>query len=300
MSLSRRTLLRSTFGLIGAAVLSVPVGVGYALKVEPRWLQVTRKRVTLARWPVGAPPLRLVHVTDLHAGTYSPSEFLQRVVDTVNQLDADVIALTGDYIYLDDMAIRWCAPLLGQLRARLGVYGVTGNHDIWSASAGIWPRLVAAGITMLDGEAISVPWGEGTVWIVGVGDRGLTAAWGSDGSDFRRAWREGLAGLQTVTDSLPPDQPRILLVHNPDVTEMLQPGQVDLALCGHTHGGQVQLPLLGAPAVPSLYGQRYTEGLVQGPATLVHVSRGIGVTVLPVRFGSRPEVSLLQIGGPGA
>jgi uncharacterized protein len=84
-------------------------------------------------------------------------------------------------------------------------------------------------------------------------------------------------------------------VHNPDFCEMLAPGQVDLALCGHTHGGQVRLPLVGSPIVPSNYGQKYALGLVQGPGCPVYVTRGIGVTPPPLRFGCRPEVSLITL-----
>jgi predicted MPP superfamily phosphohydrolase len=94
---------------------------------------------------------------------------------------------------------------------------------------------------------------------------------------------------------VPVDEPRLLLVHNPDFTEMLPEGRIDLALCGHTHGGQVRVPFLGAPVVPSFFGNKYASGLVQGPKTQVYVNRGIGLIAPPVRLNCRPEVTLLRL-----
>ena len=84
-------------------------------------------------------------------------------------------------------------------------------------------------------------------------------------------------------------------MHNPDFTEMLPEGRIDLILCGHTHGGQVRLPFIGAPVVPSCFGQKYASGLVHGPGTLVYVNRGLGLIAPPVRFLCRPEITLLRL-----
>jgi hypothetical protein len=102
--------------------------------------------------------------------------------------------------------------------------------------------------------------------------------------------------LETSLLRTPKDAPRILMSHNPDYAEQLPAGvRVDLMVSGHTHGGQVNLPLYGAPLVPSAYGKKYQQGLVQGPNCPVYVSRGVSTIWPKVRFNCRPEISLLEI-----
>jgi uncharacterized protein len=112
---------------------------------------------------------------------------------------------------------------------------------------------------------------------------------------FEGLWQRALARGSEMLDALPPDEPRLLLVHNPDVHEVLSARRVDLALSGHTHGGQVRLPLVGAPLLPSCYGNKYAQGLVQGPRWPVYVNRGLGTVSPHIRLNCRPEVTILTL-----
>jgi predicted MPP superfamily phosphohydrolase len=122
--------------------------------------------------------------------------------------------------------------------------------------------------------------------------RGLCFAGVGDLYQDRQDYQAALGGL-------PAAMPRLLLSHNPDVAEekrFIASGlRVDLMLCGHTHGGQVRIPLVGTPVVPSRYGQKYAAGLVRGPVCSVFICRGVGLSVLPVRMGVRPEVAILEL-----
>jgi predicted MPP superfamily phosphohydrolase len=178
---------------------------------------------------------------------------------------------------------------LAGLRAKLGVVGVLGNHD-WREDGPLSQReLTRAGVRLIDNgrlfvapsRRLSDAPSEG-LCVAGVGD-----LW-TDRQDYGRA----LGGL-------PADMPRLLLSHNPDVAEepaFVESGyRVDLMLSGHTHGGQIYLPGVGAIVTMSRYGQKYVRGLVRGPTCPVYVSRGLGMAMLPVRFGSVPEVAVIEL-----
>ena len=200
--------------------------------------------------------------------------------------------MTGDYVYGSAAYSAPCAQELAALRAPYGTFAVLGNHDIWTDAEQVAANLSAAGIGILRNQAIPLSSQGAALWLVGVEDTGLLA--GTFG-DFRALWQPAATALARLLKEIPPDEARVLLVHNPDFTEMLPEDRVDLALCGHTHGGQVRLPLLGAPIVPSCFGQKYAGGLVAGSQTTVYVNRGIGVIAPPVRFNCRPEITLLRL-----
>jgi predicted MPP superfamily phosphohydrolase len=177
---------------------------------------------------------------------------------------------------------------LARLKARIGTVAVLGNHDWWQDGDLTQQTFHQVGIPLLDNNRLIVTparrlanTGTEGLALCGVGD-----LW-EDKQDYRRA-----------LDGLPARMPRLLLSHNPDVAEeiaFIRSGlRVDLMLSGHTHGGQVHIPLLGTPIVPSQYGQKYAHGLVQGPACPVFISRGIGVSRLPLRIGVSPEVAVLE------
>ena len=185
--------------------------------------------------------------------------------------------------------IPQAASALAGLRSGVGVVGVLGNHD-WREGGPLMRReLSAAGVRMVDntrlfvtpGRTLAVEAGAG-LCLAGVGD-----LW-TDRQDYDLA----LGGV-------PEDVPRLLLSHNPGVAEeraFLNAGhRVDLMLSGHTHGGQVVLPLVGAPVTQSRYGQKYRAGLVQGPACPVFISRGLGMAMLPLRLGSVPEIAVIEL-----
>ncbi|MEA3309658.1 MAG: hypothetical protein U9Q70_09135, partial [Chloroflexota bacterium] len=188
---------------------------------------------------------------------------------------------------------------LAALRPRYGSYAVLGNHDVWTDADFIAAQLERAGITVLRDARARLELNGAPLWLLGIEDRGYSgmSRWGQRGNFtvFRNQWQSAHVALRDLLSATPPSEPRVLLVHNPDLTEMLPPVRVDLALCGHTHGGQVRIPLVGAPLVPSCFGQKFVGGLVQGTQTQVYVSRGVGSISPAVRFNCRPEVTVLRV-----
>jgi predicted MPP superfamily phosphohydrolase len=172
---------------------------------------------------------------------------------------------------------------------------VLGNHDIWTDPDTVATSLTEAGIVVLRNERRALEVGGTRLWLLGIEDTGYTGFLGSPLGDFRAMWQKATAALTSLLKGVPDAEPRLLLVHNPDFTEMLPEGRIDLGLCGHTHGGQVCLPFIGAPVLPSCFGQKYTSGLVRGPGTLVYVNRGIGLISPPVRLNCRPEITILRL-----
>jgi hypothetical protein len=268
------------------SVLLLLIAAGLA--VDGFWLEPSS--IKLARYDIAleAPALKGLHIaviSDLHAGApYIDAAKIDRVVAMTNDAKPDLILLTGDYVIQEvagghHMPIEEIARHLKTLHARLGVYAVIGNHDRWENAPHIAAGLKAAGIPVLENASAAIPTAQGWLFLVGVGDHR------SGASNPVRALRHVPAGTQALC-----------FTHSPDVFPDL-PATCALTIAGHTHGGQVWLPLLGRPAVmlESLYGQRYAIGLIREKGRALFVSSGIGTSGLPLRFMVPPEISLLTI-----
>lgn len=282
VSLGRRGFL--VRGALGAAALPAAGFGGYASLVAPQRLRLREERIALAGLPPSLEGLRIAHVSDTHYGPFVSLPFLEGVVEQVNGLEADLLVLTGDYVHRTPRAIPEGIALLGRMRARLGAVAVLGNHDHWEGADAVREALRRQGIALVENRCLYVgrdglSGSPGELCIAGVGD----------------LW-DGVVDPRAALSSVPPETPRILLSHNPDVAEMIPEGmRVDLMMSGHTHGGQIRLPILGAPGTPSRYGEKYLGGLCDGPRCPVLVSRGVGITGIPVRFGVPPEIGLVTL-----
>jgi len=293
--LSRRRFLKLGCGaLLGGAATCVS-GPIYVTQIEPRWIEVTRLDVLLPGLLEPLDGFTIAQLSDLHLGPYVSIEHVRRSVEITNDLGADLIVLTGDFVYHSASYSAACAQELASLHAEYGVYAVLGNHDIWTNARRVTESLIQVGITVLRNDRQPLEVGSAHLWLLGIKDTGYTGYIGGSFDRFQAMWQETRDDLAALMEGIPADEPRLLLVHNPDFTEMLPKGRIDLALCGHTHGGQVRLPFVGTPVVPSCFGEKYASGLVQGPSTLVYVNRGIGLIPPPVRFNCRPEVTLLRL-----
>ncbi len=293
--LSRRRFLKLGCGaLLGGAATCVS-GPIYVTQIEPRWIEVTRLDVLLPGLLEPLDGFTIAQLSDLHLGPYVSIEHVRRSVEITNDLGADLIVLTGDFVYHSASYSAACAQELASLHAEYEVYAVLGNHDIWTNARRVTESLIQVGITVLRNDRQPLEVGSAHLWLLGIKDTGYTGYIGGSFDRFQAMWQETRDDLAALMEGIPADEPRLLLVHNPDFTEMLPKGRIDLALCGHTHGGQVRLPFVGTPVVPSCFGEKYASGLVQGPSTLVYVNRGIGLIPPPVRFNCRPEVTLLRL-----
>jgi predicted MPP superfamily phosphohydrolase len=226
--------------------------------------------------------LRVAVLADLHVGSpWNGVDNLERVIERTNAAGADLILLAGDYVITTVIGGTFVPPettadALRALHAPLGVYAVLGNHDCWLDAPRMRTAFERAGIPVLSDAAREVDPSRG-LWLAGIGDFWVE----------RHDVRAALADV-------PHDAVVLAFTHNPDVFPQV-PHRVALTIAGHTHGGQVALPFVGRPIVPSAYGERYAIGHVVERDRHLFVSPGIGTSVVPVRFRVPPEISLLTL-----
>ena len=287
---TRRSLLAGAAGLIG---LSAAGTVGYAAAIEPQQLVVTPYTLKPRGWPAGR-KLTITVIADLHAGGPDmPLPNVQRIVDTANALKSDVIVMLGDYIARYRFAVEripdpvWAAEL-ARLQAPLGVWAILGNHDWWYDLAGVRNALAEVRIPLLENQAVLLgPEGE-RVWVAGIGDQ---IAYRIGHGRFR-----GVDDLPGTLAQVTTDDPVILLAHEPDIFPRV-PSRVALTFAGHTHGGQIRVPLIWPAFVPSRYGKRYAYGHVIERERHLIVSGGLGTSIIPARLGVPPEIVHVTLGG---
>ena len=255
--------------------------------------QVTRLETTLRNLPAAFDGLTVAFLSDTHHGPFVSVAYLAEVVAMTNALRPDLVLLGGDYVQRRRKAFlhfgidhrRYIGPgidVLADLRAPLGRFAVLGNHDHRTDAVLTRRALADAGFTDLTNTG---------VWLERPGRARLRIAGVDD-------CRTGRPRLGPALDDLRGDEACLLLTHNPDYVELIRDPRVDLVLSGHTHGGQVVLPGVGAPVLPSRYGQKYRAGLIQGPAARVFVTTGVGTIGPPVRFRCPPEVALITLRSP--
>ncbi|AHE56328.1 hypothetical protein NX02_23570 [Sphingomonas sanxanigenens DSM 19645 = NX02] len=266
--------------LIGLPILIALGTIGWGYAEAVRTPVVRHGMIALPRWPVGAPPLKVALLSDIHvAGPDMSPARLARIVAQVNGERPDLVLIAGDLVSDKRGATRRygvaesVAPLRG-LRARLGVVAVLGNHDHWRDTQAFHRALRGIGITVLANDAAR----RGPITIAGIDDHYSHHA---DVGATMRAVR-ALGG------------PVIALSHSPDVAPAL-PAAVPL-FAGHTHCGQIRLPLVGRPATMSRYGERYACGLIREGERTVLVGAGLGTSVVPLRIGVPPDFWVVTVG----
>jgi predicted MPP superfamily phosphohydrolase len=240
--------------------------------------EITETDIWLRRLPPAYDGLRIVHLTDIHHSLFTPLEDVERAVHLANLLRPDLVALTGDYITLSPSYIWPAARALGKLRARLGVFAVLGNHDFQVDAEEITRALRAQRIRVLRNAHFALRVGLAALWMVGVDD----LWWGAD-------------DLPAALRAVPGRDPKILLCHNPLGVREAAAHDIDLVLSGHTHGGQVRLPVVGSVYGRSRLGTRFVEGWNRLDGTQIYVSRGIGKVLLPIRLGCPSEIACLRL-----
>jgi predicted MPP superfamily phosphohydrolase len=242
----------------------------------------------LPGWPAEDANLRVALLGDLHTGSpWNGLDKLRTIVQRTNEAGPHLVLLLGDYLSGapggQHLSPEQVGAVLAELRAPLGVYAVLGNHDYGFNGPRVRGALSRAGVTVLEDEAVRIGGGGGApgadapFWLVGV-------------TDLERAPHDLWRALAMVTD----DAPVILFMHNPDLFPEV-PARVTLTLAAHTHGGQVRLPFIGRPIVPSIYGQRYAAGYVVEEGRHLFVNTGLGTSIIPVRFLVPPLVDILEL-----
>jgi hypothetical protein len=246
--------------------------IGYARFIEPTWIEVSMMTIPTPKLKEAS--IRIVQITDLHCDTKPRNE--PRLVSIVNDLKPDIVVATGDYLNVAS-ALPLLKDTLSQLKAPLGAFAVTGNFEVnhWSDL----DLFTGTGFELLEQNTTTVMKGPDIISITGL--------------DFDRgnAYRSLLQGFPT-------DRFHIFLHHWPDLVEDVDDFGVDLYLCGHTHGGQIAMPLYGALITFSKFGKKYEAGLYHVGPTTLYVNRGLGLEPRPapqMRFLARPEIAVFDI-----
>ena len=261
----------------GVVLVHVLAGVGvicmlYGYLIEPYWLDV--RRVTIPTATLRDVSLRIVQISDLHCDKKPRNE--EKMVEIINALEPDVVVATGDFLN-DAAALPRLQETLRRLQGPLGKFAVEGNFEVWH-----WPgrdMLENTGFRLLRQDSVVVAKGTEEISISGL--------------SINRA-----PACRDLLQELPGDRFDVFLFHTPDLIEDVNGLGVDLYLCGHTHGGQVALPLYGALLTFSKFGKKYESGLHRCGGTTLYVNRGIGLEPGPapqVRFCARPEIVVFDI-----
>jgi uncharacterized protein len=277
--LTRRAFLQG--GVLAAGGLAL-----YAGEIERHWVEVHPVEIRLQNLPEAFRGFRIAHMADFHYGEYSEPTFIRSVVERVNALRPDMIALTGDFISAGPMAERisidfayHCADLLGRLECPRK-YASMGNHDVIVGRADVTDALQSRSIPVLYNDAIPIEKEGARLWLAGVAD----ALVGND-ADLNAAIPRGRdAGKE----------PLILMAHEPDYADRVVGSGVDLMLSGHTHGGQIRIPFVPLMNLPPL-GRKYVEGHFYFGDLQLYVTRGVGTVGVPFRFRCPPEITLITL-----
>jgi len=256
-----------------------------AVFLEPKNLVADRIDIRLNRLPQEFHGFRIAQISDVHFGPYMGRPALQRAVQLAESFRPHLLALTGDFVshpfggpngprgahYAEP-----CAEVLSTISG-MPILAILGNHDHWNGAHIVEGALQDRGITVLRNRAVPLERGNRRIWISGIDDALVSAA------DLS----------QTLRD-VPPSEATILLAHEPDFADYAARFPVDLQLSGHSHGGQVRLPGIGAMVLPRM-AEKYPLGLNRVGALQVYTNRGLGVINPPVRFNCPPEVTFVTL-----
>lgn len=281
----RRTR-RSNRGLVFTLAVLAAVGVAlgsWAFIFEPASLRTEVHQIALRAWPAECAGLRIAVLGDLHVGSpYQDLDKLGRIVAATNAARPDLVLLPGDFVITRMLGGNAVAPeriarVLAGLKAEGGVLAVLGNHDWWYDGARVRRSLETVGIPVLEDAARESRVGPCRLWVAGI-------------SDFL----EGKHDVRAALARVPPGATLVAFTHNPDVFPQI-PTQVALTIAAHTHGGQVYIPFIGRPIVPSRYRERFAIGHIVEGGRHLFVHSGIGTSIIPVRFLVPPEIAVVEL-----
>jgi predicted MPP superfamily phosphohydrolase len=268
-----KTVLNRRSFLAGSAA-ALAGGGWYGLGVEPETIRLEKRELFIRNLPGALEGFRIVALSDFHLYPFTKLSFLKRAVDIARRLKPDLLVFLGDFIDGRVDAITELAPALVAANAKWGLMAVLGNHDARKGPAVVTRELKRQGIEVLVNRNVEIGVGNSSLRVVGL---------------------DSYFGFQNVEGALrgrkAGDGACVLLAHEPDIADAVSRfGGVHLQLSGHSHGGQVRIPGMTSIALPRL-GQKYPYGTYRVGDLVLHTSRGLGTTGVPVRIGSVPEVT---------
>jgi hypothetical protein len=242
-------------------------------------IEITRVNLSLPRLGAAFHDYKLVQISDLHIGTWLNRSRLEGVVEMINREEPDLVAITGDFVTYDpDEFEEDLVGALQKLEPRDSSVAILGNHDHWTDPVLIRRILHQSNVIDLSNRVLTLRRGEDSLHIAGVDDT-----------------MEKLDDLDFVLEQTPEEGAAILLAHEPDFArKSASSGRFDLQLSGHSHGGQIVLPLVGPPVLPPL-GRKYPKGFYKIKDMHLYTNRGIGTTSIRLRINCPPEIAVLAL-----
>lgn len=284
-SLSRRSLLKT--GLLAAGGLAI-----YAGEFERHWLEVVHQQILIRGLPAAFDGVKIAQLSDIHLDEFTEPFLLRDAIDQTNRARPDYVFLTGDYVTADVLpkrmmihAAKQCGQLLSGLDCKQR-YAIFGNHDARAGELEVGDAMSEANVIFLRNTHVPLERNGGRIWLAGIDDpvNGMPD--------------QGAAIPEMIRNI--PNEPLILMCHAPDYIDRLRvhpTGQaISLVLSGHTHGGQVRMPLVGPLYLPD-WGRKYVSGLFKVGSMQMYVNRGIGTVGVPFRFDCRPEITIFTLRG---
>ncbi|MGL5677833.1 MAG: metallophosphoesterase [Cellulosilyticaceae bacterium] len=268
-------------GILGIVLVMVGGGF-YSRFIEPKLLYTKHVSIVSPSVKEDLEGYKIVQFTDTQLGDFYTIEDLEKAVKRINSLEADVVVFTGDLIdHMKSYEGDWTqiSSLLGAIQAKDGKFAVYGNHDQGGGAHKTYPKIMEkAGFNILKNEVYPLKIGDEVIQFIGLDD-----------------WLLGFPELENTLSGIRSDAFNVLLLHEPDVVELVAPYPVDLQLSGHTHGGQVRLPFCDPPITPPL-GHKYTHGIYKINERLqLYVNTGLGNTRVPYRLMNIPEITLFTL-----
>jgi predicted MPP superfamily phosphohydrolase len=268
-----------------AATVGVAALAADSTLLEPNRPRIVRREIALRRWPARLEGFTIALLSDFHYDPHFSVHPLRAAIGMVNGLHPELIVLAGDFVSLPlfgdpvaaASAAEPCAQLLRQMQAPHGLWAVMGNHDAFTDPDRVTSALRAAGIQVLSNQSLPIERDGARFWLGGVDDvLGKTA------------------DLDVTLHNVPADEAAILLAHEPDYADHAARYPVDLQLSGHSHGGQVRVPLLPPLFLPEL-ARKYIWGLYKIGGLTLYTNPGLGTVGVPVRWNCPPEITLLTL-----
>lgn len=280
----------SVFSTVKRTVMRSPLGtalIDWSKRIAParveEWAEINQVNLVLPHLPPEFHGYRLIQISDFHIGTWMSRKELVQAIAMVNRLRPDLVAITGDFVtddpqdYLDDLASS-----LRLLSSRDGVYAVLGNHDHWSDPVVVRRALHLGGVIELCNTFRTLQRGPACLHIAGI-DCSM----------------EGLDRLDKVLARLPSEGSAVLLAHEPDFADRSAPSRrFDLQISGHSHGGQINFPLIGPLFLPRC-ARKYPSGFYRVGDMFLYTNRGLGTAKFQVRFNCPPEITVFILESPG-